>query len=234
MSRQYMYKTWGSMNNEPDLKMKTVQETMQNNEQTNTKIIPLKDANHLKFALKSNRFVIVKAEADWCQPCKMLKKPFEDLAEKCESTGLFAYFTDDIDRNGSVHATKVEAVPTFFVYTDGDIEPKKKYQGDFKQLENLIEKILDRINESGNSNNELSSNTQHDDTNQPTLMGQSNHLNPSVVQKPQNNFDKTLNHFSQSLDLSQNNFIPSKEFVGSKPGYVFKNDSQGIGYYKDK
>ena len=29
-------------------------------------------------------------------------------------------------------------------------------------------------------------------------------------------------------------FIPSNTFVGAKKGYIFKNDSNGIGYYLDK
>lgn len=29
-------------------------------------------------------------------------------------------------------------------------------------------------------------------------------------------------------------FIPSDTFVGAKKGYIFKNDSNGIGYYLDK
>lgn len=29
-------------------------------------------------------------------------------------------------------------------------------------------------------------------------------------------------------------FIPSNKFNGYKKGYVFKNCSQGLGYYKDK
>tara|TARA_Y100000996_G_C22525529_1_gene644269 strand:- start:1444 stop:1644 length:201 start_codon:yes stop_codon:yes gene_type:complete len=29
-------------------------------------------------------------------------------------------------------------------------------------------------------------------------------------------------------------FIPSDIFVGAKKGYIFKNDSNGIGYYLDK
>ena len=29
-------------------------------------------------------------------------------------------------------------------------------------------------------------------------------------------------------------FIPSKTFSGAKKGYIFKNDSNGIGYYLDK
>ena len=28
-------------------------------------------------------------------------------------------------------------------------------------------------------------------------------------------------------------FIPSKSFIGEKSGYVFKNDNEGLGYYKD-
>ena len=30
------------------------------------------------------------------------------------------------------------------------------------------------------------------------------------------------------------NFIPSNKFNGYKQGYVFKNCSEGLGYYKDK
>ncbi len=29
------------------------------------------------------------------------------------------------------------------------------------------------------------------------------------------------------------NFIPSDTFTGAKSGYVFKNDTMGIGYYLD-
>jgi len=33
--------------------------------------------------------------------------------------------------------------------------------------------------------------------------------------------------------VQQQNFIPSKSFVGEKKGYVFKNCSLGLGYYID-
>ena len=32
---------------------------------------------------------------------------------------------------------------------------------------------------------------------------------------------------------SDSDFIPSETFTGKKPGYVFKTDEQGLGYYKD-
>ncbi len=34
-------------------------------------------------------------------------------------------------------------------------------------------------------------------------------------------------------NYQQEEFIPSESFVGAKEGYVFKNDSNGIGYYSD-
>ena len=34
--------------------------------------------------------------------------------------------------------------------------------------------------------------------------------------------------------VNSKNFIPSNKFNGSKQGYVFKNCSEGLGYYKDK
>ena len=34
-------------------------------------------------------------------------------------------------------------------------------------------------------------------------------------------------------NYQQEEFIPSESFVGAKEGYVFKNDSNGIGYYLD-
>ena len=138
------YLTWSQMNNDPERKdgaphgVKPVPKS--------NITIELKDANHLKFALKNSRVVVVKAEADWCEPCKVLAPKYEELAAKCSSMkDHFVFLTDDIDRETSYHAAKVTAVPTFFVYTDGDVNPKKTFTGDFDQLAELINRILFRI-----------------------------------------------------------------------------------------
>ena len=39
---------------------------------------------------------------------------------------------------------------------------------------------------------------------------------------------------TEQSDIIQESFISSNEFVGGKDGYVFKNDTQGLGYYIDK
>ena len=35
-------------------------------------------------------------------------------------------------------------------------------------------------------------------------------------------------------DKQDKEYIPSNSFTGRKPGYVFKTDEQGLGYYRDK
>ena len=48
------------------------------------------------------------------------------------------------------------------------------------------------------------------------------------------NFKKDeINMEIEQSDI-QESFISSNEFVGGKDGYVFKNDTQGLGYYIDK
>jgi len=34
-------------------------------------------------------------------------------------------------------------------------------------------------------------------------------------------------------NYQQESFIPSDTFIGAREGYVFKNDSSGLGYYLD-
>jgi hypothetical protein len=41
----------------------------------------------------------------------------------------------------------------------------------------------------------------------------------------------TKNHDVSEED--NESFIPSESFIGEKSGYVFKNDNEGLGYYKD-
>ncbi len=39
---------------------------------------------------------------------------------------------------------------------------------------------------------------------------------------------------SEPMSNNKKDFIPSNKFVGKKEGYVFKMDSEGLGYYLDK
>ena len=132
--------------------MQDVKSQSQSKTQNNMSYVAhLKNTNHLKLAIKSTRIVIVKAEADWCEPCRLLRPKYEGLAEKAHKTTQFTFFTDDIDDPESHHVSKVTVVPTFFVYTDGDIVPKKIFTGDFDQLEDLVNKLITRFEQDSSS-----------------------------------------------------------------------------------
>ena len=47
------------------------------------------------------------------------------------------------------------------------------------------------------------------------------------MQTSQKNVEEHMENYQQE------EFIPSDSFVGAKEGYVFKNDSSGLGYYLD-
>ena len=106
---------------------------------------PLEHIKQLKDSLKKHRVVVVDAWAKWCQPCVLLKPRFEALAMKFKDSPFFEFFTDDIDNENSPHANKVTAVPSFFVYTDGDLQPKKHFQGDLDKVEALVNRLAHRL-----------------------------------------------------------------------------------------
>ena len=45
---------------------------------------------------------------------------------------------------------------------------------------------------------------------------------------------KSKTKTNEPIEKVVESFIPSDRFVGAKKGYIFKNDSNGIGYYLDK
>lgn len=47
-------------------------------------------------------------------------------------------------------------------------------------------------------------------------------------------FKKDEINMETEKTIIQESFISSDAFVGRKEGYVFKNDTQGLGYYIDK
>jgi hypothetical protein len=47
------------------------------------------------------------------------------------------------------------------------------------------------------------------------------------MQTSQKSVEEPMENYQQEA------FIPSESFIGTKEGYVFKNDSNGLGYYLD-
>lgn len=65
--------------------------------------------------IKSNKFVLVDFYADWCNPCKVLKKTLESIEDKRLSI-FFINIGDDPD---FIDELNITAVPTLMYYNDG-------------------------------------------------------------------------------------------------------------------
>ena len=103
----------------------------------NTFVIPLEGEDHLNFLLQNFRIVVVMISAKWCQPCKVIKPKFIELANSINNDTIslkmtkpdIVFVLDDIDSDNSPHKAVVTAVPTFFIYADRKTTPCLGYGG---------------------------------------------------------------------------------------------------------
>lgn len=96
--------------------------------------------------LKEYPVIIVKAWANWCEPCKLASKKFHILAERYQNlieAKQLLLLADNIDNPDSIHKSKVDVIPTFFIYINGKINPSQVLTGvDFDKLEHLLSTLF--------------------------------------------------------------------------------------------
>jgi thioredoxin-like negative regulator of GroEL len=80
--------------------------------------VQLKTRTEFKKFVNENKFVIVKASAKWCGPCKRCAPLFHDLFQKLPKN---VYFVElDIDQGPDLaRFLKVKSVPTMINYIEG-------------------------------------------------------------------------------------------------------------------
>lgn len=82
-----------------------------------SKVIMLNQDNYKKIVESSTKPVILDFYADWCQPCKLMKPVFEQLAEQYSHDYLFAQINADTSRELAL-MHKISVLPTFVVIKD--------------------------------------------------------------------------------------------------------------------
>ena len=106
----------------------------------------IQDFQNLKSALLNYKIVVVKAWAQWCQPCKLAKQKLDGLAEQLKdyiSNNYIFFLSDNIDSETSVHKKMVDVVPTFFIYFRGGFKPTHVFTGvEFDKLVETIQILL--------------------------------------------------------------------------------------------
>ena len=120
------------------------QQQQQQQQQQNNKTYYDLDGDFEKY-LKNNRVVIVDAWANWCGPCKKIAPEFEKLSKKYSSNKDMVFLKDDIDKPNSRHKELTDTIPAFFIYADGNNEPRVFKGNEFVRFSNLIDKFNERL-----------------------------------------------------------------------------------------
>lgn len=82
-------------------------------------IVQIESEEQLSELIEENGTVLLDFQAEWCGPCKMMEPVIETLAEETEHT----IASIDIDEhNALANEYHVQAVPTFILVSDGQIQ----------------------------------------------------------------------------------------------------------------
>lgn len=110
-----------------------------------TKIVQINDQIEFSQQIKKQKFLIIDFYADWCPPCKMLKKLVLDELEKKDilpSNIMVAKVNTDLATEVSSIAS-INTLPTVVFYADGF--EKKRFIG-FKPLEIFLAMVEEVFN----------------------------------------------------------------------------------------
>ena len=91
---------------------------------TDPRFTPVTEATFAERVLQARQPVMVKFEADWCGPCKVMAPVLGEIAEEYGPELTVA--TVDIDQNASLpHRYGVRGVPTMLLFKDGQVVGQK-------------------------------------------------------------------------------------------------------------
>lgn len=95
--------------------------------------------NKLITVCKENdKYLVIKASAEWCFPCKTVQPKYESLAKEMVDKAVFTIF--DVDEQQDIaEQFKISAMPTFVVIKNNDI--LTQFSGaNLKEIKNILDK----------------------------------------------------------------------------------------------
>lgn len=104
-------------------------------------IIHVDDQNFEEKVLKSELPVVVDFWAPWCGPCRMLAPKLETAAETFAGKAVIAKYNCD-EATQVAAELGVRAIPTLFVFKNGEIVDQRSGACDQGTLDAFIQKNL--------------------------------------------------------------------------------------------
>ena len=97
--------------------------------------------NELQEKIKNGEKIILKLEAGWCGPCKMMKPIFERVA--AENTTDVQMYSMDVDQNREVAmALGVRSVPTIKVFNGGNVTNTRVGVLQENEIKGLVQELI--------------------------------------------------------------------------------------------
>jgi len=76
-----------------------------------------------KRVIEEGGIVVIDFYADWCIPCRMLARVFEEVAAKIKEA---EFLRVDVDRSGSwPDELRIRAIPTILFFKDGRLNEER-------------------------------------------------------------------------------------------------------------
>lgn len=99
------------------------------------------DTNGMEKILKKNKFILIKASATWCNPCKKIEIPFSKLVDEKLDDNIKVMYVDVDDDDDISTLFNITKLPTFVSIVKGKVVSK-----DITSNMDEIKTIVDKLN----------------------------------------------------------------------------------------
>ena len=98
------------------------------------------DVAGMENILKNNKFILIKASAAWCNPCKKIANPFTNLIKNKLDDNVKVMYVDVDNHDDVVNLFNINKVPTFISIVKGKVA-NTDITSNMKDVKLIVDKL---------------------------------------------------------------------------------------------